>query len=111
MPVALEDKILSATEVRQQFFRLLQEVRQGCNIIIHQPRHEDVTIVPRAYVAGLLRMLEELTAQIESLELSTDPQVTHVIERSEEDIRAGRTVELGDAKRILKGRRSSHGNR
>ncbi|HXF81488.1 MAG TPA: type II toxin-antitoxin system Phd/YefM family antitoxin [bacterium] len=111
MAVSLEDKILSATEARQQFFRVLEEVRGGQTVTIHQPKREDVTLVPRAFLAQLLKEMEELTMQLESAELAQDAEAMAAIRRSEADIQSGRTVDLSDVKRILKRRRRGNGHR
>lgn len=101
MTVTLEDKILSASEVRQQFFRLLDEVRSGKLLIIHQPKHADVTLVPRVFLTQLLSEMEELLSHLESLELALDEKTVKAIRRSEEDINAGRTVSLQKAAKVL----------
>ncbi len=111
MPVAVVEKILSATEARQQFSRILKEVRSGQPVVIHQPKQTDVTIVARDYVVQLRKMLEELTMQLESLELASDPKAVAAIRRSENDIESGRTVALHDAARMLKERKRRRGNR
>jgi PHD/YefM family antitoxin component YafN of YafNO toxin-antitoxin module len=113
MPVAgFDERILSATEARQNFFKVLSDVRSGQPVTIHVPRQEDVTMVPRAFLAALLREMEALTLRIESEELAKDDAVVEALKKSENDIAAGRTIELHDAQRILKERRRrQHGHR
>jgi PHD/YefM family antitoxin component YafN of YafNO toxin-antitoxin module len=111
MPVSFEEKILSVTEARQQFSSLLDEVRSGTPVVIHQPRHADVTMVPRTFVAHLIREVEKLTLELESLELASDRVAVAAIQKSEEDVQAGRTVTLADAARVLKERRHGRDKR
>jgi len=111
MPVTFEDKILSATEARQQFFKLLEEVREGQPITIHQPKHDDVTMVPRAFILGMINEMEALTERIASYELATDANAMDMIAGSESDIKIGRTITLAEAKRALEERRRKHGHR
>ena len=48
MPGLMEGRIVSATQVRSNFFQLLEEVREGNAIVIHQAtRDGDVMMVPR----------------------------------------------------------------
>lgn len=111
MPVAVAERILSATEARQQFSKVLKEARSGQPVVIHQPRQADVTIVARDYVLNLRKTLEELIAVLESYELAQDPNVLAAIQKSEQDIKSGRTVLLQDAARILKERKKRRGDR
>ncbi len=109
--MTFQEKILSPTEARSQFSRVLSDVRAGTPVIIHQPKHEDVTLVPRVFLSHLLQEMENLSMQIESLELALDERAKDAIRRSEEDVKAGRTVSLRDAVQILKEQRQRRGNR
>ena len=110
MPVTAPEKILSASEARQQFSRVLKDARSGQPVVIHQPREADVTIVAREYVLHLKKMLEDLTMQLESLELASDRKAMAAIRRSEDDIKSGRTVALRDAARAIKERKKRRGD-
>jgi len=109
--MTFQEKVLSPTEARSQFSRVLNEVRAGTAVIIHQSRHEDVTLVPRAFLVNLLQEMEDLSMHIESLELALDKRAKDAIRRSEEDVKAGRTVSFPDAVQVLKQRRQRRGHR
>ena len=109
--VSFKDKIMSATEVRQQFFRLLKEVREGQPVTIHQPKHDDVTMVPREFILGLINVMETMTERLGWNQIITDPKAMDAILRSEADIKSGRTTTLADAQRAVEERRRKHGNR
>ncbi len=112
MSVAVaEPKILSTTEVRQQFSKVLKEVRSGQPVVIHQPKQADVAIVARDYILYLRKTLEDLQVILESFELASDPNALAAIRKSEDDIKSGRTVALHDAARLLKERKRRRGNR
>jgi len=59
MTKILKDKILSMTQVRQNFSQILNEVRNGQPITIHHHKHDDVTIISRNFILELLELLEE----------------------------------------------------
>jgi len=48
------DKIISATEARQQLFKILDEVEKGELVLIHRAKHKDVVIVNQELYLQLL---------------------------------------------------------
>ena len=56
-------------------------------------RPTDLVVPPQAY-SELQRLRDDIDTVLESIALANDPKVMASLERAEEDVAAGRTVEL-----------------
>ncbi len=59
----IHSRTLTASEVRQKFFRLLDEVSEGQALVIHRPKHDQTVVLVRQAVLFELirRVLEDLS--------------------------------------------------
>ncbi|MDR5703868.1 MAG: type II toxin-antitoxin system Phd/YefM family antitoxin [Armatimonadota bacterium] len=69
------DKIVQVSEFKKRPAKFLEEVRSGTPITITQGKRADCILVSRDTWARLLARLEELEAEVETLELLIDPKV------------------------------------
>src|SRR3990167_5970089 len=78
------DRFLTATEARQQFLKLLDEVKEG----------ERVIITRRGKPTAVVMDFERLQLLTELARLWQDPQSLDHIRAAHEDLRAGRVYRL-----------------
>ncbi|OGP27372.1 MAG: hypothetical protein A2038_11165 [Deltaproteobacteria bacterium GWA2_57_13] len=78
------DRFLTATEARQQFLKLLDEIKEG----------ERVIITRRGKPTAVVMDFERLQLLTELARLWQDPQSLDHIRAAHEDLRAGRVYRL-----------------
>ncbi|MBI4487925.1 MAG: type II toxin-antitoxin system Phd/YefM family antitoxin [Deltaproteobacteria bacterium] len=81
------DRFLTATEARQQFLKLLDEVREGERVIITRRGKPTAAVID----------FERLQLLTELARLWQDPQSLDHIHAAHEDLRAGRVYRLKGA--------------
>jgi hypothetical protein len=114
MPEAmLEDEIMSVTDARHSFSKVLNLVREGHRVTIHHGSQVPVTLVRRDWLAEILKVRDELLNHIESvedlvheidvLEMSADPGFVQVLRSRLESLKTTQGIPLSQVKAILEG--------
>ncbi len=71
----LTERIVKVSEFKKNPGKYLEEVRRGRPVTIVRGRRADCILVPREEWARVLGRVEELEAELETLELLLDPRV------------------------------------
>lgn len=100
---SFSDDIVSVTNLRKDLPAMLTRVRNGVPVTIMQGDQADVVIVKRADLAAMASEAEalririaELSGEIESLEVLSDPQLLASVRTGLAAMRDGRVIALDD---------------
>lgn len=100
---SFSDDIVSVTNLRKDLPAMLTRVRNGVPVTIMQGDQADVVIVKRADLAAMASEAEalririvELSGEIETLEVLSDPQLLASVRAGLSAMRDGRVIALDD---------------
>jgi len=100
---SFSDDIVSVTNLRKDLPAMLTRVRNGVPVTIMQGDQADVVIVKRADLAAMASEAEalririaELSGEIETLEVLSDPQLLASVRAGLGAMRDGRIIALDD---------------
>ena len=100
---SFSDDIVSVTNLRKDLPTMLTRVRNGVPVTIMQGDQADLVIVKRADLAAMASEAEalrariaDLSSEVETLEVLSDPQLLASVEAGHGDMRDGRVIALDD---------------
>lgn len=114
MPGALlEDTIISVSDARNDFAKMLNDVREGRPVTIHHGKDALVTLVRRDWLFDVLKVRDDLLNHLERvenlvhtmdvLEMSVDPDFVQMLRSRLERLTAAQGIPLSRAKDMLEG--------
>jgi PHD/YefM family antitoxin component YafN of YafNO toxin-antitoxin module len=93
----IADEIRSASEVRDHWRQVLNEVESGVEVTVTRRDHAPVTMVSRQRYIDLLQRVQELEELAEVYELLSDPEVREGVSRAEAEIEKGDGISFEEA--------------
>ena len=100
---SFSDDIVSVTNLRRDLPAMLTRVRNGVPVTIMQGDQADLVIVKRADLAAMAHETEtlrdqiaDLSSEIETLEILSDPRLLASVQAGLDAMRDGRVVTLDD---------------